>query len=234
MNHYIDRKVIVLYVISLVIFTVLVSRCTSDKLIREGTIHYRISYPDFDQEEHPLLYAFLPKSQDVMFKDGQMHTVIKKAVFELNMVTNYERQYFYSDFLFNNWNYFEGTGSELDAMLGSYEKVILEPTDETDQLLGFTIYKTIAKGDEFGAVELWYTRQTNLINPYWYSSYSGVDGLLLKYVLFQNGLKMEFEATRFDPVVADEGAFKKARLGDRKNFEEFSGGLTEIFKKWID
>jgi hypothetical protein len=219
---------------SLVVFTFLVSRCASEKKVKEGTLVYRISYPDFQQEQHPLLYAFLPKSQTVMFRDGQMHTVIKKAVFEFNMVTSFEDQYVYSDFLFNNWSYFEGRGVELNAMLGSYEDVTLESVDETDQLLGFTIYKVIAKSNEIGEVELWYTPQTDLVTPHWYTPYHSVDGLLLKYTVVQNGLKMEFEATHFDPVVSDEKAFKQERLGERKNFDEYSSGLTEIFKKWID
>jgi hypothetical protein len=228
-----NRIVITLYLLLLTGFTFLVTRCTSSNTYSSGIIEYEISFPDFNAEEHPLTAAFLPKKQVVSFAGNQMHSQIKKAVFELNVITDSENRRFYSDYLFNERKHFVGQGDELSSMLSANKGFRVQLTDITDTLLGFTIHQAIATSNENEVFELWYTKQIVMTNPNWFNPYHEVPGMLMRYTIEQNGVKMKFEAKSFSSVKPEAELFNPTQEGTKIDYTSFTNELTELFHNLI-
>jgi hypothetical protein len=228
-----NRIVIALYLLLLTGFTFLVTRCSSSNKYNSGVIEYEISFPDFKAEEHPLTAAFLPKKQVVTFDGNKMHSQIKKAVFELNVITDSEKEAFYSDYLFNERRHFIGQGEELSSMRSANQGFRVQFTDKTDTLLGFKIHQAIATSNENEVFELWYTKQISMTNPNWFNPYYEVPGMLMRYTIEQNGVKMKFEAKSFSTEKPDLALFNPTQEGTRIDYTSFTNELTELFHNLI-
>lgn len=224
-----NKLVISLYILALAGFTFLVTRCVGASSYSEGVLEYDISFPDFNEEEHPIIAVFLPKKQIVSFSGNKMHSLIKKAVFELTVLTDSDEESFYSDFLFNDRKFFEGEGSELKKLLTNGSSYSITYSEKTDTLLGFTIHHAVAKSNDLTEFELWYTKDITMKNPNWFNPYHEIPGMLLRYTILQNGVKMKFEATKFTPEKPAVELFSPAREGNQLDYSQYNKQLSELF-----
>jgi len=217
------------YIFLLAILTPLIMvSCSSSDKITEGKISYTITFPEFDAEEHTFLSVLLPKQQVYTFKHNDLHSSVKKAMVEINIITNSERKAFYSDLKFNENKYYEGTISPDD--LHHFD---IEFTDKTDTIAGFNVKQAFAKSNELGTIELWYTEEIEMSNPNWHTPYHEIPGLLIEYTLIQNGVTMHFKAAEFHDEVIDEAIFTPSRKGTQIEFEAFQNELSELFKNFL-
>lgn len=203
-------------------------RCTSIGSITEGTIDYSITFPDFDEEEHTFLAILLPKKQLYTFKNNQFHSQVKKAMVEINIISNSETNYFYSDLMFNEKLYFEGTISQEDL-----KKFEIEFTDKTDTIAGFNAKQAIAHSNELGTIELWYTEDIAMKNPNWHTPYHEIPGVLLEYTVIQNGVTMHFRARKFYNEKINETIFTPSKKGTKVDFQTFQNELSVLFKNFL-
>ena len=217
--------IIVLTGIALVFLAI---RCSSLEGITEGRIDYTINFPEFDAEEHTFLAILLPKQQVYTFKNNDFHSQVKKAMVEINIISNTEEKYFYSDIMFNEKQYFEGTIDQ-----NNLKKFNIEFTDKTDTIAGFDVKQALAHSNELGTLELWYTEDIAMKNPNWHTPYYEVPGVLLEYTVIQNGVRMHFRVTAFEEEVIDDSLFTPAKKGSEIGFQAFQDQLTELFENFL-
>lgn len=203
--------------------------CSSKDGISEGKIDYSITFPDFDADEHTFLAILLPKKQVYSFKNNDFHNQVKKAMVEINIISNTETNYFYSDLLFNEKQYFEGTIDQ--AALDQFE---IEFTDKTDTIAGFNVKQALAHSNEHGTFELWYTEEITMKNPNWHTPYYKIPGVLLDYTLVQNGVTMHFRATQFYNEELDETIFTPSKKGTKVDFQTFQNELSVLFENFLN
>lgn len=202
--------------------------CSSKGSISEGKIDYTITFPDFDADEHTFLAILLPKKQVYTFKNNDFHSQVKKAMVEINIISNTETNYFYSDLLFNEKQYFEGTIDQDD--LDQFE---IEFTDKKDTIAGFNVKQALAHSNEHGTFELWYTEEIAMKNPNWHTPYHKIPGVLLDYTVVQNGVVMHFRATQFHDEVVSETLFEPAKKGTQVELHAFEHELSVLFENFI-
>lgn len=202
--------------------------CSSKGSISEGKIDYSITFPEFSAEDHTFLAMLLPKQQTYTFKNNHFHSQVKKMMVEINIVSNTETNYFYSDLLFNETQYFEGTIIQDDL-----DKFEIEFTDKKDTIAGFNVKQALAHSNQFGTIELWYTEDITMINPNWHTPYYDVPGVLLDYTVIQNGVTMHFKATKFHDQIIDESIFAPTKKGSQVDFEVFQNELSALFENFL-
>lgn len=202
--------------------------CSSTGSITEGKIDYAITFPDFNADEHTFLAIMLPKQQTYTFKNNYFHSQVKKAMVEINIISNTETNYFYSDLMFNEKQYFEGTISHDDL-----KPFDITFTDKTATLAGFNAKQAFAHSNELGTIELWYTEDITMKNPNWHTPYYEVPGVLLEYTVIQNGVTMHFKATTFYDEEINEAIFTPAKEGTQVEFQAFQNELSVLFKNFL-
>ncbi len=201
----------------------LTTSCNSNNKIEEGVIEFTITFPSFDMESHPITGMLLPKRQIVSFRGNQFHAQIKKAMVEINAISNTEERYLYSELKFGSPIYFEGTISARDL-----DKVSIEFTDKRDTLAGFEVKQAFATINNFGIIELWYTEEITMKNPNWHTPYYEVPGMLLAYTIFENGVEMRFTATSYSFDTIDESLFTPSKQGTSTDFKTFKNELYSV------
>lgn len=200
------------------------TNCSSKGSITEGKIDYAISFPDFDTVEHTFLAILLPKQQTYTFHNNLFHSSVKKAMVEINIISNTEKKYFYSDLKFSKSKFYEGTVAQED--LADFD---IEFTDKRAEIAGFKAKHAIAHSNNNGKIELWYTEEIAMQNPNWHTPYSEVPGVLLEYTVINNGITMHFKATSFYDEEVDKTLFIPSKKGEQITFQEFEAELSELF-----
>lgn len=202
----------------------------SKKQIQEGKIIYAIDYPQIDKEKQSITYMLLPKKQSFTFDQNHIKVKVKKAMFDLTIITGTKKDYFYTDLTFNGTQFVDFNGTETEEVLNYVPKYAIKYTDEKDTLLGFTIKKIIASHEDIGEVEAWYTDEINLENANWFTPFRDLQGVLMKYTVNQFGVKMNFTASSIEALDTDSTIFNRTLTGDEIGLESFQKEMNDLFK----
>lgn len=174
----------------------------------------------------------LPKKQSYRFNEDWIATKIKKATFDLNVLAKQSKDFFFSDFKFNDKKYMliddnDGINSFLDN-LPDYN---IEHTEEKDTMLGLKIQKVhiFVNGEK---TEAWFTEDISIDNPNWFTPFKKVPGVLMKYVINQFGVRMEFKATSFEALEEDY-EFSYNEEGELTSSNAYQNELKELFENLI-
>lgn len=216
-------------VLNFLFLTLIIISC-GDKKVTEGKIIYTIDYPDIDKKQQSITYMLLPKKQSVTFDKDNIKIKVKKAMFDLSIVTGTNRDYFFSELIFDGSKFIDLKGEDAEKLLDYIPKYELEFTNEEDTLLGFKIKKVLASHPDIGTTEAWYTDDIQLNNANWYSPYRDLEGMLMKYEVKQFGVKMTFTASSFESIDGDSSLFKTQKGGDKIDLEQFQNEMNELFK----
>lgn len=193
---------------------------------------YSIDYPQINKKERPLTYMMLPKKQSYRFNEEWIATKIKKATFDLNVLAKQDKNFFYSDFKFNDKKYMLLDKNEsIKSFLATIPKYDIEVTEEKDTMLGFNIQKAYiyVNGEK---TEAWFTDEIAISNPNWFTPFKEIPGVLLKYVISQFGVRMEFKATSLEDLEEDY-KFSFNEGGDLTNSDAYQNELKELFENLI-
>lgn len=215
--------------------SVLLFSCkTQPKNISSAALTYSISFPDVDKEKKPITSMLLPKKQKLLFKDNTFLTHIKKATFELKILSETTEPTFYSEFYFNTVQYTQAEGenlAELYASLPSYE---VNFTDESDTLMGLTIKKAIVKHEGFGKIDVWYTEDFAIQDPNWCTPYKEIPGVLIEYVIYQFGVQMNIKLTEWEEKEISDSVLNINPKGSELTFDAFQDEMGDLFKNLLD
>lgn len=188
--------------------------CGSGLLTRyvdEGTIEYALSFPDYDP--NGLMVGMLPETTTLWFTSD-------KQVAELSAGMG----------IFRTFMQVDNSGQAMDyhlSMMGKKIVAHLQPrdlglfnedygtptilfTNDVDTIAGYPCKKAVAIFDrmEQREIELWYTDRIRMENPNWFGPFAEVPGVLLRYEMVQNGVRMHLDATTVTPGDVDMAKFE--------------------------
>lgn len=179
--------------------------------VNEGTIEYALSFPDYDPDG--LMAGMLPEKTTLCFTKD-------KQVAELSAGMG----------IFRTFMQVDNSGKAMDyhlSMMGKKIVAHLQPKDmplfnsdygnptilftaDADTIAGYPCKKALAVFDrmEQREIELWYTDRISIQDPNWFGPFAEVPGVLLRYEMVQNGIRMRLDATTVIPGDVDLAKFE--------------------------
>lgn len=179
--------------------------------ISEGVIEYAMSFPDYAPDG--LMAGMLPERTLLSF-NGEHQSVDLSAgmgVFRTSMVVNTtEKRLDYHMSVLGKRMVAALGPKELGLMNRHSQALTIVPTDEIDTIAGYPCRKSIAiyNGVDKPEVELWYTDRISIDDPNWFTPFSEIPGVLLRYEVIQYGIRMRLDAVRVEATDVDPTLFK--------------------------
>lgn len=217
----------------LYLFTLLLISCSSNnKNVKEGIIYYEIDYPKV--KDNFFLYHVLPKELKTTFKDDFMELKIKKANLENTLIIDSKNKKITAHYNYGEIFTSMLSESEISKIIQKHPKYKITFTKEKDTLIGFNIKKAIAINPEFPKekIDIWYTEDIKLNNSNWFNGFQKIPGVLLKYSVYQYGIKMEFKASKFENVTIPDSIVNLTRPGKIIPHKEFDSRINELFESF--
>lgn len=204
--------------------------CKSEPL-KEGKIVYAIDYPD--QKDNFFLYSILPKEMELFFKDGRMHSSIKKANLINSLYVDCNKKQVAAYFNYGTEAYnVTLIENEIKAMLAVQKKYKISYLNETDTIAGYDVKKALATSetDPRDKIELWYTEDISINNPNWYNPFHEVPGVLLAYSIDRYGIRMVFKAKSVEEIAVEEALLEPSKNGKSISYIDYDSKLADLFK----
>ncbi len=191
----------------------LASGCSSSLLqsrVSEGTIEYALSFPGYDP--NGLMAGMLPEKTLLTFtKEKQVAEVSAgMGLFRTTMmVDNEARRMDYHMSMMGKRLVSHLKPRDLDLFNSDYGRPTILFTEDIDTIAGYPCRKALAVFNrmEQPEIELWYTDRINMRDPNWFGPFAEVPGVLLRYDIVQNGIRMHLDAQRVTAGPVDEAKF---------------------------
>lgn len=198
----------------------------------EGVLTYSIDYPE--AKDNFFLYHVLPKELKTSFKNDVMELKIKKANMENTIIVDSKNKkiasyYNYGEIFTSMLN-----DSDIQTVLNRHPKYKIEFTGKKDTLLGFDIKNAIAidPKNPNQKIDIWYTEDIQVKNSNWFNGFQEIPGVLLKYSIEQYGLKMVFQANKFEAVTISDSIVSLKRPGNKIPHVEYDKKIVSLFESF--
>lgn len=187
--------------------------CQSGLLSRnvgEGTIEYALTFPDYDPDG--LMAGMLPERTTLSFTEDKQVAELSAGmgIFRTFMqVDNADRSMDYHLSMMGKKIVAHLQPSDMPLFNADYGNPTILYTAEMDTIAGYPCKKALAIFDrlEQPEIELWYTERIAMQNPNWFGPFAEVPGVLLRYEMLQNGIRMHLEAISVTAGAVDPGKF---------------------------
>ena len=205
MNLYKSLRVIVLAFFGA---TLLLSSCK--KGVNEGTLTFAVEYDEKEKAEREII-GLLPETLKYYYKDGSSTAEISAfGMFRAAYISNVQEKTNSILFYFMPKKYtckakFGERMIGFDPLPG----IILTPTDEEKEILGFTAHKVHVSFEDKSKEEydIWYTKDIKVHNPNWPNPYKEIDGVLLDYRVALKDISMHISLSDKSDNVVDSTKF---------------------------
>ncbi len=207
------------------------SRAMIGGAAQEGTIEFAMAFPELDP--NGLMADMLPEKAVLSFNhDHQsMDLSAGMGVFKSSMVINTPAQVV--DY------HMSVMGKSLVAAFKRRDMVALNKTEAPlavvytaarDTIAGLPCKQAYLVYDKLGSpeAEVWYTEELDQENPNWYGPYSEIPGVLMRYEVVQNNIRMRLEATKVTLGPVDPAIFQKRPEHQEVSPEVLYGQLDEV------
>lgn len=176
--------------------------------IKEGKITYGITYPESQLDQQTM--AMMPGESVLFFKNGKLRTEINMPMASSVFIEDGQK----------------GSGTMLmDAMGNKFsvdvnrEKIIgdrfqqpkVNLTDETKTIAGYNCKKANVavrnkEEDDMHEFDVWFTTDIAASNGF-ATQIEGIDGFMLEYESFQNGMRMKMTARKVEKIPVEDAKF---------------------------
>ena len=226
------KKVFTMSGLFLAMMMLLISMDLEAKKPFEGTITYKITYPDMDLD--PQTASMLPKVAIVKVKDEWIKSSIIMGQGSQASMYNTETHTAYNllDMMGQKF-VIKSTEEEIKEELESFQTSV-EKTDETKEIAGYKAQKAIVtvkdKTEKEYELTVWYTDEIeiskmNMMNP----MFKDIEGTMLQYEIRTGQGNMMFTATNIDKGSVSKSEFEIADDYKEVTEEElrsmFGGGM---------
>lgn len=222
------------YILALPVVVGLFNGCGTSLLsnkVGEGVIEYALSFPDYDP--NGIMAGMLPERTTVSFMED-------RQVAELSAGMGMFRTVMMADNANKAMDYHLSLMSKkivarmIPSDLGMFQAESGTPTilytNDIDTVAGYPCKRAVAifDGIEQPEVELWYTDRIDLKNPNWFGPFSEIPGVLLRYELMQNGVRMRLDAISVVPGKVDPAKFEVKKDFDQVAPQVLQHELAEV------
>lgn len=225
-------KIFVVFLLLTVVFTACESSIFT-KGLKEGTIHYEISYFESDKD-NPLI-TLLPTTMTIKFKNNSSVGAIEGwlGVFKSSYISNYETKKNHSllkvmDKKFNYETNFNEPNFGFDEMPG----LNVEITNQTKVIAGYTCKRAIAtygkeKKDTFS---VYYTNDILISNPNWNNPFKTIDGVLMEFQSSMRNVMMKCVAVKVENNDIADTEFQVPAGYKTVSRQEFEKVVSDLMK----
>ncbi|MBR3981212.1 MAG: hypothetical protein IKJ98_08635 [Bacteroidales bacterium] len=205
MNLYKSFRIIALTLIGAML---LLSSCK--KGTNEGTLTFAVEYDEQEKAEREII-GLLPETLKYYYKNGSSTAEISAfGMFRAAYISNVQEKTNSVLFYFMPKKYtckakFGERMIGFDPLPG----LILTPTDEEKEILGFTAHKVHVSFEDKSKEEydIWYTNDIKIHDPNWPNPYKEIDGVLLDYRVALKGISMHISLSGISENAVDSSKF---------------------------
>ncbi|WKZ67484.1 MAG: hypothetical protein QY325_06045 [Flavobacteriales bacterium] len=194
--------------------TLFLSACGTSLLeqrVTEGTIEYALTFPDYDP--NGLMAGMLPERTTLTFTEDRQAAELSAGmgVFRtLMQVDNSGRSMDYHMSMMGKRIVSHLKPRDMDLFNADYGRPTILFTNDLDTIAGFPCRKAIAVFSrmEQPEIEVWYTDRIRINDPNWFGPFAEVPGVLLRYDMVQNGIRMHLDAVQVTAQDIDPAKFE--------------------------
>jgi GLPGLI family protein len=193
----------------------LLAGCGTDLLhprLAEGTIEYSLSFPDYDPDG--LMAGMLPEKTVLSFTEEKQVAEVSAGmgIFKTTMqVDNTDHSMDYHMSMMGKRLVSHLKNGDIALFNGDYGNPTIIYTADVDTVAGYPCKKAVAIFDRINQqeIELWYTDRIKMQDPNWFGPFAEIPGVLMRYDLVQNGIRMHLDAVQVTPGKVDPAKFAK-------------------------
>lgn len=194
--------------------SLLLSACGTSFLeqrVTEGTIEYALTFPDYDP--NGLMAGMLPERTTLTFTEDRQAAELSAGmgVFRtLMQVDNSGRSMDYHMSMMGKRIVSHLKPRDMDLFNADYGRPTILFTNDLDTIAGFPCRKAIAVFSrmEQPEIEVWYTDRIRIQDPNWFGPFAEIPGVLLRYDMVQNGIRMHLDAVQVTAQDVDPAKFE--------------------------
>ncbi|MBL7963485.1 MAG: hypothetical protein JNM31_06535 [Flavobacteriales bacterium] len=199
--------------------------------ITEGVIEYALSFPDIEPDG--IMSGMLPERTYLYFdKDRQVAELSAgMGLFKTTVIAdNDERKLDYHLAIMGKRLVAHMGEGDVRHMAPQDNRMTLVWTNEFDTISGMHCRKAVAIYDDIALpeVELYYTDQIQMGSPNWFGPYSEIPGVLLRYEMVQNGIRMRLNAVAVKPGPVERSRFSPLPDHTPVGVEQLSAELASV------
>ena len=196
-------------------FTVVLCGCNGRSFLdlppSEGVIEYALTFPDYDPDG--LMAGMLPERTTLTFSDGKQVAELNAGmgIFKTAMIAdNGAKLMDYHMSMMSKKLVSHMQPRDLEIFYADRQRPTILYTNDLDTIAGYPCRRAIAIFDKVDQpeIELWYTDRIKLKDPNWFSPFAEIPGVLLRYELYQHGIRMRLDAISVSPGPVDETKFQ--------------------------
>ncbi len=178
--------------------------------VSEGTIEYALTFPDYDP--NGLMAGMLPEKTTLSFTEHKQVAELSAGmgIFRTMMqVDNSGHSMDYHMSMMGKRIVSHLKPRDMDLFNSDYGTATILYTNDVDTIAGYPCRKAVAIFNrlEQNEIELWYTDRIQMDDPNWFGPFAEVPGVLLRYDMVQNGIRMHLDATVVTPGKVDQSKF---------------------------
>lgn len=185
------------------------TRKEKDSKINHGRIEYRITY-DTDST-HRKLVDLLPHRMKLVFNQDSAINIMEgfMGMYKLNSVTHFRTRKCSTLLKIPKYSFlFMGKRGEPICCFDPMDNMIVERTDETKEILGFTCRKAnISFPDSDYTYSVYYTNEISVRNLNSTNPYKKIEGVLMEFELNMYYFRLHFKADKFFPEYKNDIRF---------------------------
>lgn len=208
--------------------------CNSSLLqsrISEGTIEYALSFPGADPDG--LMAGMLPEKTILSFNEDMQAAEVSAGMGlfrTLMLADNEAKQMDYHMSMMGKRIVSHLKPRDLELFNSESGKATILYTGDIDTIAGYPCKKALAIFNHMDQreIELWFTDRIAMNNPNWFNPFSEVPGVLLRYEVVQNGIRMKLDAVSVTPGKVDEAKFKPKADHEAVSAEALHHELGEV------
>lgn len=204
----------------------------SGPCITSGKIDYKITYLNSDLDKKT--QNILPTKMKLTFNQKEASNQIDgfMGMYKLSAFTNFQTRKCSTILkVFDKHYLFQGEREEQMCCFDTMEDMVVQKTDETKIIAGFTCTKAIVTfPSNEDTIHIFYTEEIKLKHPNVTNPYKQVKGVLMEFELSLLYLKMRFEAEKYEPidsVVIQPKVNNKSKLVSRDQMTQILNRLME-------
>ena len=223
------KKNIINLLLTFLLIVVIVTNCSKDNKIHEGSIEYEISYPCLEESSNSLMF-FLPKKMITIFKDNAYKNkfIFKNNNSTLEATSFCETKKTTLAFGFGkNIKYTKLDSSTINLLLGELpEYQTLNKDADTVTYLGKKCFQYDITSNKIDTdFKIITTNEIMIKDMNWCTPFNRIDQVMLEYKIIQYGIEMQFKATKINNIKVDNNFLK---VDSKFKFLEIKQYLKEV------
>ena len=197
----------------------------------EGTIEYALSFPGYDP--NGLMAGMLPEKTIVTFSEDKQLAEVSAGMglFRTAMLADQEaKQMDYHMSMMGKRLVSHLKPRDLDQFNSELGRPTILYTGDVDTIAGLPCQKALAVFERMDQpeIELWFTDRIDLKEPNWFNPFAEVKGVLLRYEVVQNGVRMKLDAVSVTPGKVDDSKFQPRTDYQTVPADVLHGELDEV------